>query len=141
MKFLYNNPLTCVNKSASCCGALPFDNHFEIHLQNGSVPCIWSRALCLSAVKGFSVKSGLVSTVVKSDVAGSMLVGVFKGLMSMVVWCCCEVWLLVLNAGPSKLVAVSIMTVALLLFGYLTNLERQSGAMFLVPDINSNMIL
>ena len=48
--------------------------------------------------QGFSVKSGLVSTVVKSDVAGSMMVEVFKGLMSVVVWCCCEVWLLVLNA-------------------------------------------
>ena len=46
-----------------------------------------------------------------------------------------------LNAGPSKLVAVSIMTVALLWFGNLTNLEKQLVALFLVSDIHLNMIL
>ena len=84
MTCLYNNPLACVNKSASCWGALPLDNHFEICLQNGSILRICSRALSLLAVKGFSVTSGLVSNVVKSDVAGFMMGGVFEGLMSLV---------------------------------------------------------
>ena len=80
MTCLHNNPVMCENKSASCCGTLPFDNHFEIHLQNGSVLCICSRASCLSAAKGFSVISGLVSTVVKSGVAGFVMEGAFEGL-------------------------------------------------------------
>ena len=119
---LYNNPLTCINRSASCCGALPLDNHFEIHLQNGSILCIWSRASCLSAVKGFSVISCVVSTVVMSDVAGFVMDGVFESLVSLVVWDCCDVWLQVLNAGLSELVAVGIMTVASVLFDNLTSL-------------------
>ena len=108
--YLYNNPLICVNRSASYCDALPLDNHFEIHLQNGSVLCNWSRALCLSTVKGFSAISCVVSTVVISDVAGFVMDGVFEGPVSLVVGHCCDVWLLLLNAGPSKLVVVSIMT-------------------------------
>ena len=138
---LYNNPLMCVNKSVSCCDALPFYNHFEICLQNGSILWIWSRASFLLAVKGFGVISWVVSTIVKSDVAGFVTDGVFEGLVSLVVWHCCEVQLLVLNAGPSELVAVSIMTVASVLFGNLTNLERQSAALCLAPDINLNVIL
>ena len=71
-----------------------------------------------------------------------MMEGVFEGLVSMVVWqFFCEVWLLVLNTGLSNLVAVSIMTVALLLFGNLTNLKRLSAALFLVSDIHLNIIL
>ena len=85
MMCLYNNPLMCVNKSASCCDALPFDNCFEIHLQNGSILCICSRALCVSAVKILGVISGLDFTVFKSDVAGLVMEGVFKDLVSMVV--------------------------------------------------------
>ena len=54
--------------------------------------------------------------------------------MSIVVWCCCSVLLLVWNAGSSKFVAVSILTVALLSSGSLTNLERQSAALFHAPD-------
>ena len=46
-----------------------------------------------------------------------------------------------LNAGPSKLVAVSIFIVALLLVGSLTNLDRQSAALFCAPDIHSNVML
>ena len=84
MMCLHNNSLMCVNKSASCCGALPLDNHFEIHLQNGSVLCILSRVSCLSAVRGFGVISLVVSTVVRSDVAGFVVNGVFEGLVSLV---------------------------------------------------------
>ena len=57
------------------------------------------------------------------------------------VWHWCDVLLLVLNDGPSELVAVSIMTVALLSFGSLTNLERQLTALFHAPDIHLNVIL
>ena len=46
-----------------------------------------------------------------------------------------------MNVGLSELVAVSIMTVALVGFDNLTNLERQSAALFLAPDIHSNVIL
>ena len=92
MTCLYNNPLTCVNRSALCCGALPLDNHFEICLQNGSVLCILSRASCLLAVKHFHVISCVVSTVVKSDVAGFVMDGLFErsgvlGCLTVVVMC------------------------------------------------------
>ena len=70
MTCLYSSSFTCVNKSASCCDALPLDNHLEMHLQNGSVFCIWSKALHLSAVRSFNVISLVVSTVVKSGVEG-----------------------------------------------------------------------
>ena len=83
----------------------------------------------------------MVSTVVKSYVACCVMDGVFEGLVSLGVWHCCDVLLLVLNAGLSKLVAVNIMTVALLSFGNLTNLERQLAALFLALDIHSNVIL
>ena len=66
--------------------------------------------------------------------------GVFEGLVSLGVWHCCDVLLFVLNAGPSELVAVTIMTVALLSFGNLTNLERQLTALFVATDINFNTI-
>ena len=64
-----------------------------------------------------------------------------EGSVSMVVWCWCDVLLLLLNAGPSEFVAVSIMTVVLLSFGSVTNLERQSAALFHAPDIHLNVIL
>ena len=80
----------CINRSASCCGALPLDNLFEIDLQNGSVLCIFSRASCLLAVKGFRVIACVVSTVVKSDVAGDVIDRMFEGLICLVVWHCCD---------------------------------------------------
>ena len=43
-------------KSVSCCGALPFNKHLEICLQNGSVLCIWNNASNLSAVRGLGVR-------------------------------------------------------------------------------------
>ena len=140
MMCLYSNPLTCVNKLSLCFGSLPFNNHLEMHLQNGSIFCIWSRALCLLAVRAFGVTFWVVSTVVKSSVTVSLMGWVFEGSVSMVVWWWCDVLLLVLNAGPSKLVAVSIFIVALLSVGSLTNLERQSAALFHAPDIHSNVI-
>ena len=57
------------------------------------------------------------------------------------IWQWCDVLLLVLNAGSSRFMAVSIFMVALLLVGSSTNLERQLAALFLAPDIHSNRIL
>ena len=59
----------------------------------------------------------------------------------MVVWCWCDVWLLVLNVGPLQMVAVNIFIMALLSFGSLTYLERHSAALFHAPDIHSNVML
>ena len=39
-------------------GALPFSNLLEMHLQNGSVLCIGSKASRCSAVSGFGVVVG-----------------------------------------------------------------------------------
>ena len=61
--------------------------------------------------------------------------------MFMVVWCCCDVLLLVLNAGPLEMVPVSIFIIAFLSFGSLTNLKRQLVALFQSPEIHSNMML
>ena len=141
MTCLYSNPFMCVKKLALCFGALPFDNHLEMHLQNGSIFCIWSRASCLSAFRGVALISWVVSTVVMSSVTVFLMGWVSEGSVSMVVWHWCDVLLLVLNAGPSELVAVSIFIVALLLVGSLTNLERQSVALFHAPDFHSNVIL
>ena len=110
MTCLYNNPLMCVNKSASCFGALTFDNHLEMHLQ-------------------------------KSGVTVSLMGLGFEDSVSVGVWHWCDVLLLVWNSGPSQFVAVSILTVALLSHGSLTNLERQSAALFHAPDIHSIMTL
>ena len=49
------SPLMWVKRSVSCLGAFPLDKHLEIHLQKGSVFCIWRRASTLSAVKDFGV--------------------------------------------------------------------------------------
>ena len=44
-----------MKRSASCFGAFPFDSHFEMHLQNGSIFCICRSASNLSADKDFGV--------------------------------------------------------------------------------------
>ena len=48
-----------VKSSVACLGAFPLDKHLEIHLQKGSVFCIWRRAANLSAVKHLGVGSGV----------------------------------------------------------------------------------
>ena len=48
-----------VKSSVSCLGAFPLDKHLEIHLQKGSVFCIWRRASNLSAVQDLDVESGV----------------------------------------------------------------------------------
>ena len=96
---------------------------------------------CLSAVKGFGVRSSVVSIVVKSGIILSLMGWVLEGLVSVFAWCLFKVLLLVLNAGLSEYVAVSSCMVALPLVGNLTNLERQSAAFFHASDIHLNVIL
>ena len=71
-----------------------------MHLQNGSVLCICSSACNLSVVSGFGVI--LVVSVTSGVTASDWGCGV----VSVVMWW--TVLLLVLNAGPSRLVADSI---------------------------------
>ena len=59
----------------------------------------------------------------------------------MVVWYWCEILFLMLNAIPSKFVAVSNLMVALPSVGNSTTLERQLAALFHAPGIHLNMIL
>ena len=85
---------------------MTFDNHLQMHSQNGSVLCIWSRASCLSAVRGFGVISWVVPTVVRSGVIVSLMCCILEGSVSVFTWWWCNVLLFVLNAGPSKFVTV-----------------------------------
>ena len=61
-----------MKRSALCFGAFPFDSHFEIHLQKGSVFCICRSASNLSADKDF----GLVFTVSATSGATASVCGV-----------------------------------------------------------------
>ena len=128
---LYNNPLTWVNRSVSCCRAFLFDKHLDIHLQNGLVFCIWRRAPNLSSVRalGVGVGSGETSGVV----------------FACAVLCCdvesCLFGLLVLKVGPSLWVTVGMLIIAGVAGGCSTNLERQSTTLFLAPEIHSNVML
>ena len=128
---LYKNPLIWVKRSVSCCGALPFDKPFDMHLQSGSVFCIWRRASNLSTVRvlGVGVVSGETSGVVFSSVVELFDVD------------CCLVWLLVLKVGPSNWVTVSTLIIAGAVGSCSTSLERQSAALFLAPEIYSNVML
>ena len=130
MTCLYSNPFMWVKVSNSCCSALPFNNHLEIHSQNRSVLCICSKASHLSAVSSFGV--GVVSW----EIYGETL-----GCGHEVVWgevfC---VWLLVLKAGLSVCVAVNMLTVVDVDVGS-TKHKRQSAALFLAPEIHSKVIL
>ena len=55
---LYKSPLTCAKVSNSWWGTLPFSNLLEMHLQNGSVFCICSKASKQSTVSGFGAVVG-----------------------------------------------------------------------------------
>ena len=96
-------------------------------LQKGSVHCIWSRASQQLFVMDFGV--GLLS----GERYGCGITG-FVGVVSDVLC----VQLLVWKASPSVTEAVS------MLIGILvgeTNLERQSAALFLAPEIHSKVML
>ena len=80
---LYSNPLICRKRSALCFGALPFDRHLEMHLQNGSVLYICSSTCNLSLVRGFSMASGVSVMLVKSSESVSVL-----GVRSIVILHC-----------------------------------------------------
>ena len=76
--------------SNSWCGALPFSSLLDTHLQKGSVCCICNR------VSRHSVDSVFGVTVGSVDSVGMSADGGFD-----------ELQLLVLKAGPSEFVAVS----------------------------------
>ena len=130
---LYSNPLMCIKRSASCFGAFPF----ERCLENGSILCICSRACSLSSVSGFGVAPGVSVTVVTSDVT-VLVLGCWVRSSVML---CYVVLLLVWNAGPSWLVAESIWTLACLLCGSSTSLDRQSTVLFWATNIHSKVML
>ena len=104
---------------------------FEIHLQNGSIFYIWNSSCNLSTVNDFGVVLGMsmTSAAIESDcgVVSSDEV-------------CRAVLLLVLNAGPSRLVADSMLTVASLFWGYSNRWERQSAALLWALGIHSKVI-
>ena len=106
----------------------------EMHLKKGSVFCICSSACNLSVVSGFGVVLGVSMT---SGVTASDC-GYVVGSSVVVHW---AVLLLVLNAGPSRLVADSIWTVAGLSCSNSTSHERQLAALCQAPDIHSKVML
>ena len=124
---LYKSPLTWVKVANSWWGALPFSNLLEMHLQNGSVLCICSKASRCSAVNGFGVVVGSWET-------WCVVSGWGVEVVSEVFW----VWLLAWKAGPSLEEAVNILIDVLV---GVTNLERQSAALFLAPEIHLKVML
>ena len=98
-----------------------------MHLQKGSVHCICSKASCQSDVNDFSVR------LLSWEMCGCGITGGVE--VESEVLC---VWLLVWKAGPSFTEAVSM----LVEFPVgKTNLERQSAALFLAPEIHLKVIL
>ena len=124
---LYRSPFTWVKVSNLRYGALPFNSLLEMCLQKGSALYICSRASRWSAVSDFGV--GVTSW----DMWSAASVGMVE-VESEVIW----VWLLVWKAGLSLKEAVSILIDVPV--GD-TNLERQSAALFLAPEIHSNEML
>ena len=120
-----------VKSSVSCLGAFPLDECLEIHLQKGLVFCIWRRASNLSAVRDLGVGSGI--GVMSGVILGCAVEG--SGARH------CPVWLLVLKAGPSVFETDSMLIGADAVRGSSTRWDRQSAALFLVPDIHSNVML
>ena len=121
-----------MKRLASCFGAFPFDSQFEIHLQNGSVNCIYSSASNLSDDKDFGVVFPVsVMTGVVASVCG---VESLNG-------CCWAVPLLVLKTGPSECVADSMLIGVGLFWGNSTRHDRQSAALLHVLDIHSKVML
>ena len=110
---------------------MPFNKCLEIHLQNGSVLCICSSASNLSAVRGLGI--GVASEEIFGETSGCG-VGVVSGESLLA-------QLLVLKAGLSVCVTVSMLTVAGVIIGSSTNHERQSAALFLAPEIHLKFIL
>ena len=98
-----------------------------MHLQNGSVLCICSKASSHSAVSGFGV-------VVCSWEIWGVASGCGVEVVSEVFW----VPLLEWKAGPSLEEAVNMLIDVLV---GVTNLERQSAALFLAPEIHSKEML
>ena len=117
--------------SVLCWSAFPLNNHWDMHLQNGLVFCISSRVSNLSAVRDLGV----------GPVSGEMLGVTSGGAVELMAWWSCLVWLLVLKAGPSIWVTVSMLIIVGVAGSCSTNLERQPAALFLAPEIHLNIML
>ena len=122
-----------MKRSVLCLGAFPVDRHLDIHLQDGSVFCICRSACSLSTAKDFNV--GLV-TLVTSGVMSDCGCKVEPA-----VECCWRVQLLVLKAGPSRLVVDSMLILAGVSWGNSTRHERDSAALLQATDIHSKVVL
>ena len=129
---LYSSPFTHRKRLALCFSAFPFDSHLEICLQNGSVFCICSSASNLSIGSDFGV---VLCVSVTSGAMASVC-----GLVSSDELCW-AVLLLVLNVGPSVLVADSTLIVVDLSWGNSTRCERQFAALLWAPDVHSKVML
>ena len=125
---LYKSPLTWAEVSNSWWGALLFSYLLEMCLQNGSVFCICSKASKRSTVSGFGAVVG------SWEIWGAVSVCGVKMALEREFW----VWLLVWKSGPYVEEAVSMLTDVLV---GVTNLERQSAALFLAPEIHLKKML
>ena len=110
---------------------LLFNKHLEICLENGSVPCICSNASNLSAVSGLGVE--VASGEIFGETSGCGM-GVVSGELFFV-------HLLVLKAGLSVCVTVSMLPVVVVVVGSSTNHERQSDTLVLAPGIHLKVLL
>ena len=100
-------------------GALPFNRLLDMHLQDGSVLCICTKASNLSNVSGFGIVVDSWESL--GEISGC---GIEVALGKV---CCVQ--LLVLKVGPSVGEAVNMFTDVDIEVGF-TNHERQSAALF-----------
>ena len=128
---LYRSPLMWMKHSVLCWGVFPLDKCLEFCLQKGSVFYIWRRASNLSVVRDLGIGFGTGETSVVILGCAVEVSGVR----------CCRFWFLVLKVDPSVLESDSILVSAEVVWGSPTKCERQSAALFLAPDIHSNIML
>ena len=121
-----------MKRSALCFGAFLFDSHFEIHLQKGSVTCIYSIASNLSPEKNVGAMFPvLVVTGIMASVCG----------MESPSGCYWAVLLMILKTGPSECVADSMLIGLGVFWGNSTGCDRQFVALLHAPDIHSKVKL
>ena len=112
-------PLTCVNLSTTCQGALPLSTLLEIHLQKGYVLCMNLRVSFQSSVRG-----GGAFTLSVVDVVIGYVRSVVLAVLHVLLW----VWV----AGPSGVDVTNMLIKAVGVAGVSltsTNHERQSTAL------------
>ena len=121
----------CVNVSTSCKGAFPLSNLLEICLQRGSILFMSLRVSFQSSVRG---EGAFALSLV--DLASGSIGGVVMALL--------HVLPPVQVVGPPGVDVTSMLIEAVAVAGVSltsTNDERQSAALWWVPDIHSNVTL